>query len=193
MKTTFRTRATLAASAVFALGLALDASAQAPSKSSLPHSDVSFLKKAAADGMAEVQLGQLAAGKAMRDEVKEFANRMVTDHSKANEDLKAVASANAVTLPDGPDAKDRRLLAKLDKLSGGDFERAYMHEMVEDHRHDVREFRKHANAKKDNDAKAFAARTLPTLVSHLNAALATNDIVQGPKRAGKRTEGSTKP
>jgi putative membrane protein len=68
-----------------------------------------------------------------------------------------------------------------------------MHEMVEDHRHDVREFRKHANSRKDNDAKAFAARTLPTLQNHLETALATNDIVQDPKRSGKRTTGSAKP
>jgi putative membrane protein len=185
-------RATLAAATV-CLAAAFGAFAQAPAKSTLPRGDAAFLKKAAADGMAEVQLGQLAAGKAMRDEVKQFANRMVADHSKANDDLKGIAGANGVALPDGPDAKHRRLMAKLDKLSGGDFERAYMHEMVEDHRKDVREFRKHANSRKDSDVKAFAGRTLPTLQSHLQAALATNDIVQGPKRAGKRTEGSTKP
>jgi Predicted outer membrane protein len=179
-------------SGLAALALAAHGAQAAPAKSSLPRGDVKFLQKAAADGMAEVELGQLAQKKAMRDEVKEFATRMVTDHSKANEDLKAVAAANGVDLPAGPDKKDQKKMAKLDKLSGGDFERAYMHEMVTDHRKDVDEFREHAKSRKDTEAKAFAARTLPTLESHLQAALATNDVVQDPKRSKDRATGSTK-
>ncbi|MGZ5041769.1 MAG: DUF4142 domain-containing protein [Usitatibacter sp.] len=175
------------------LALALGASAQALAKSSLPRGDVKFLQETAADGMAEVELGKLAQQKAMREEVKGFATRMVDDHSKANEDLKAVAAASGVDLPAGPDKKHQKMMAKLEKLSGGDFDRAYMHDMVVDHLKDVHEFREHAKSRKDNEAKAFAARTLPTLQGHLDAALATNDIVQAPKRAGNRTTGSTKP
>src|SRR4051812_11099778 len=159
MSALFRTHALAAGLAV--LALAAGAFAQAPAKGSLPHRDAAFLQKAAADGMAEVELGQLATAKALHGEVKDFATRMVNDHSKANEDLKAVASANGVSLPSGPDRKHEREKAKLDKLVGGDFDRAYMRAMLKDHRKDVREFRREANAKNDNDAKAFAARTLP--------------------------------
>ncbi|MGZ5048453.1 MAG: DUF4142 domain-containing protein [Usitatibacter sp.] len=180
-------------SSLAVLALALGASAQALAKSSLPRGDVKFLQETAADGMAEVELGKLAQQKAMREEVKGFATRMVDDHSKANEDLKAVATASGVDLPAGPDKKHQKMMAKLEKLSGGDFDRAYMHDMVVDHLKDVHEFREHAKSRKDNEAKAFAARTLPTLQGHLDAALATNDIVQAPKRAGNRTTGSTKP
>ncbi|MGZ5037284.1 MAG: DUF4142 domain-containing protein [Usitatibacter sp.] len=180
-------------SSLAVLALALGASAQALAKSSLPRGDVKFLQETAADGMAEVELGKLAQQKAVREEVKGFATRMVDDHSKANEDLKAVAAASGVDLPAGPDKKHQKMMAKLEKLSGGDFDRAYMHDMVVDHLKDVHEFREHAKSRKDNEAKAFAARTLPTLQGHLDAALATNDIVQAPKRAGNRTTGSTKP
>ena len=187
-------RARCAATLAFAaLGLAIQASAQTTPKASLPHRDVKFLQEAAAGGMAEVELGRLATQKAMRDEVKQFGTRMVDDHTKANDDLKAVASANGVTLPAGTDKKVQKEMARLEKLSGGDFDRAYMSGQVKDHRKAVHEFREHAKSKKENDAKAFAARTLPTLVSHLDAAIATNDIVQGPKRSGTRTTGSTKP
>jgi putative membrane protein len=188
-------RAKCAATLAFAaLGLAIDASAQAPTpKPSLAHRDVKFLQEAAAGNMAEVELGRLAAQKAMRDEVKQFGTRMVDDHTKANDDLKAVASANGVTLPAATDKKVQKEMSRLEKLSGGDFERAYMKAMVKDHRKDVHEFREHAKSKRDNDARAFAARTLPILISHLDAAIATNDIVQAPKRTGKRETGSTKP
>ena len=82
---------------------------------------------------------------------------------------------------------------KLSQLIGGDFDRAYMSRMVSDHRKDVREFRKRANAKSQTDATRFAASTLPVLESHLAAARATNDIAQAPKRTGDRQTGSTKP
>jgi putative membrane protein len=176
-----------------ALALTLGAWAQTPSKTSLPRGDAKFLQEAAASGMAEIEAGQIAKQKGMREEVKQFAARMVDDHTKAGEDLKSVAAANGVALPASPDKKHQKEMAKLDKLSGGDFDRAYLNGQVKDHRKAVHEFREHAKSKKENDAKAFAARTLPTLVSHLDAAIATNDIVQGPKRSGTRTTGSTKP
>jgi putative membrane protein len=158
----------------------------------LPGSDARFLQKAAADGMAEVELGKLAQQKGMRDEVKQFATRMVEDHGKANEELKSIASSNGVSLPAGPDKSHAKEMRKLEKLAGGDFDRAYMKLMVKDHRKDVDEFREHARSKRDNDAKAFAAKTLPTLETHHAMASATRDIVMGPKRSGSRETGSTK-
>lgn len=159
----------------------------------LPSADVRFLQKAAADGLAEVALGELAQKKALREEVRQFGQRMAQDHAKANEQLKAVASAHHVSVPSTLDRRHEREMDKLSQLVGGDFDRAYMSRMVSDHRKDVREFRKRANAKTQTDVTRFAASTLPVLESHLMSARATHDIAQGPKRAGDRQTGSTKP
>ncbi|HZZ95046.1 MAG TPA: DUF4142 domain-containing protein [Usitatibacter sp.] len=159
----------------------------------LPRADVKFLQKAAVDGLAEVELARLAQHKAMRDEVRQFANRMVDDHSKANEQLKAIASSHGVQVPAAIDRRHEREMNKLSQLIGGDFDRAYMSRMLSEHRKDVKEFRKRANAKKQDDVTRFAAATLPVLESHLDMARATYDIAQDPKRYGNRQAGSTKP
>jgi putative membrane protein len=120
---------------------------------------------------------------------------MVDDHTKANQQLQQIAQAHGVQLPTGLDRKHERELKKLsdDKLVGPDFDRAYMSRMVSDHRKDVSEFRKRAKAKEQNDVTRFAAATLPVLVSHLDAARATNDLAQASKRTGDRQTGSSKP
>ena len=174
-----------------ALSFALPGIAQ--NGSDLPGADVKFLQKAAEDGLAEVELGQLAQQKALRDEVRQFGQRMAEDHAKANEQLKSVASAHHVSVPSALDRRHEREMNKLSQLVGGDFDRAYMSRMVSDHRKDVREFRKRANARSQTDVTRFAASTLPVLESHLQMARATNDIAQAPKRTGDRRTGSTKP
>jgi putative membrane protein len=129
----------------------------------------------------------------MRDEVKQFADRMVADHTKANDEVQALAMSNGVKLPEGPDKKHVKEKDKLAKLSGPDFDRAYMRAMVKDHKEDVEDFRKQAKAKKPNDVNAFAAKTLPVLEQHLSMAQATYDITASGKRTGDRQTGSTKP
>jgi putative membrane protein len=180
-----RTRHFLAALA----SIALVTGAQAKDGS---HPDRKFMEKAAIGGMAEVQMGQLAKERGMSDEVKSFASRMVTDHSKANDELKSLAAAKGVTLPTDTDKKHKSKMDKLAKLSGPDFDRAYMKDMVKDHKEDVEEFRKEAKKSKDADVKKFAASTLPTLEEHLAMAEKTRDVVQGSKRTGDRETGSKK-
>jgi putative membrane protein len=172
---------------IVTLGAALGAVA-----ATVPRGDAKFLQKAAADGMAEVQLAQLAREKAMREEVKQFAERMAADHGKANEEVKSIASSLNVQLPAGPDRKHEKALEKLKGLSGGDFDRAYMKHMVKDHRADLKEFRHEAKAKNPNEVTQFAARTVPTLQEHLHMAETTYDIAYGPKRSAKRETGSTR-
>jgi len=174
------------------LAFALPGVAQV-SKADLPRPDVKFLQKAAQDGAAEVQLGELAERKAMRDEVRQFAKRMVEDHGKANEQIKSLASSHGVQVASGLDRHHEREMNRLSGLVGGDFDRAYMSRMLDDHRKDVAQFRKRARAKKQNDVTQFAAATLPVLESHLEMARATNDIAQAPKRTGDRETGSSKP
>jgi len=129
-----------------------------------------FIRKAAEGGKAEVELGKLAQEKAASPEVKQFGERMVNDHSKANDQLKEVAQKEGVTLPTKLDAKDAATKARLEKLSGEAFDRAYMKDMVADHTKDVREFKNEAKNGKDPDVKSFAAQTAPTLEDHLKEA-----------------------
>ena len=139
--------------------------------------DHMFVMKVAKGGLAEVQLGQLAADKASSDEVKKFGQRMVTDHNKANDELKTLAQQKNITLPTEVDAKDKATHDRLAKLSGAAFDRAYMQHMVTDHRLVVNEFKKESTMGKDPDVKAWASKTLPTIEEHLKAAQDANKAV----------------
>ena len=142
----------------------------ASSSGKLAPADRQFIKKAAEGGLAEVQLGQLATEKADSQDVKQFGQRMVDDHTKANDQLKQVASQKGVTVPDKLSPKDAATKARLEKLSGKAFDRAYMRDMVMDHTKDVSEFRMESKNAKDPDVKNFASQTLPTLQDHLKEA-----------------------
>jgi len=142
-------------------------------------SDQTFVMNAVRGGMAEVELGKLASEKAANDNVKRFGQRMVDDHSKANDELKSIASKKNITVPSDLSAKDKALRDRLSKLSGESFDRAYMRAMVDDHHVDVNEFKKESTSGGDPDVKAFAAKTLPTLEDHLKMAQDTSKAVVG--------------
>jgi putative membrane protein len=129
-----------------------------------------FVKEAAAGGMAEVKMGNLAQQRAASPAVKTFGRRMVDDHSKANDELKGLAAKKNITLPADIDAKEKATYDRLSKLEGAEFDRAYIDEMLNDHRTDVSEFRKEAKNGTDPDVKSFANKTLPTLEEHLSTA-----------------------
>jgi putative membrane protein len=167
--------------AVFSIGMITAAAAQSSndkmssassgtSSAKLAPADRQFVKKAAEGGLAEVELGKLASEKADSPDVKQFGQRMVDDHSKANDQLKQVASEKGITIPDKLSAKDAATKARLEKLSGRAFDRAYMRDMVTDHTKDVSEFRMESKNAKDPDVKNFASQTLPTLKDHLKEA-----------------------
>ena len=135
-------------------------------------SDTDFAKAAAEGGLAEVQFGQLAEQKGASQQVKDFGKRMVTDHTKAEDNLKTVLSKDSlgVSVPAKLDAKDQAVYDQLSNLSGSAFDRAYARDMVRDHVGDVAAFRHEANDGKDASVKSFAAETLPTLEGHLKLA-----------------------
>ncbi len=136
----------------------------------------SFVKDAAEGGMAEVEMGKLAATKAKDAEVKKFGQMMVTDHSKANEELKALAAKKNFQLPaDAGSHKD-----DIDDLSKStNFDKDYVDAMVDDHETDVKAFQRQAENGSDPDVKAFAAKTLPTLQKHLDAIKAIQAKMNG--------------
>ncbi|HEX3560937.1 MAG TPA: DUF4142 domain-containing protein [Pyrinomonadaceae bacterium] len=130
-------------------------------------SDTKFAMEAAMGGMAEVELGRVAAQKGASDEVRQFGQRMVDDHSKANQDLMQVASAKGLTLPTALDAKHQADVQKLSALSGDKFDKEYVGMMVKDHKEDVADFQKESTGGADADLKSFASRTLPVIQDHL--------------------------
>ena len=145
--------------------------------------DRAFVKEAAIGGMAEVDLGQLATSKAENPDVKQFGQRMVDDHGKANTELKSWAAQKNVTLPTELDAKHKAEHAKLEKLSGAAFDRAYMASMVADHNADVPAFVRESRSAKDPDLKAWVGKTVPTLQEHQRMAKEINAKVGGAKTA----------
>jgi putative membrane protein len=141
--------------------------------------DATFIRTAAMAGMAEVEHGRLAATNATHDEVKQFGQRMTDDHGKALDELKGLASQKAVTLPTELDAKHKAMQDKLSKMKGAAFDRAYMAHMVSAHQQAVALFQKEASGGKDADAKAWAAKTLPTVQEHLKMARSIHAKVMG--------------
>jgi len=159
---------------------------RASDKSALPSGDKKFVMEALKGGMAEVELGKLASEKASNDAVKQFGQRMADDHAKAGDELKKIAQDKGVQPPAGLDSKHQKLRDRLAKLSGPDFDRAYVSEMVKDHRKDVKEFQREAEKAKDPDVKSFAAKTLPTLQDHLKQIESLQTQVKGQAKAEKK-------
>jgi putative membrane protein len=135
---------------------------------------------AAMGGLMEVELGRMATQQGASDAVKQFGQRMVDDHSKANEELMSLASSKGITLPTELDEKHRSHMTKMSSMTGADFDREYVKMMVSDHRKDVSEFEKESTRGTDADLKAFAGRTLPTLQEHLQMA----EALPGADRSG---------
>jgi putative membrane protein len=156
----------------------------------LSSSDRKFLMEAAMGGMAEVELGHRAIQTGQSDTVKQFGQRMVDDHSKANAELTTVASGKGITLPAEIDAKHRAAMARMARLSGANFDRAYAKEMLSDHNKDVALFKKQAETGTDPDLKAFAAKTLPTLEEHQKMAEAMNSALSPASKSSNANSNS---
>src|SRR5213595_3735519 len=123
--------------------------------------DKTFMKKAAKGGMMEVAMGKLAEQNGQSEDVKSFGKRMVTDHGKANDELKSIASKKGVQLP----SKEPTTKWSSDKT--------YIDMMVKDHEKDLAEFKEEANSGSDPDVKKFADDTAKVIQEHLDLAKET--------------------
>jgi putative membrane protein len=150
-------------------------------------SDADFAKAAAEGGLAEVKFGELAEDKASSKTVKDLSQRMVDDHTRADDSLKTAASKENLSIPAQMSAKDQAAYAHLSELSGAAFDRAYARDMVRDHEADIATFRREANDGKDASIKSFASQTLPTLEDHLKMARQALESVS-PKTSAKTTK-----
>jgi uncharacterized surface protein with fasciclin (FAS1) repeats/predicted outer membrane protein len=133
--------------------------------------DRKFMMTAAMGGMAEVEMARLALQKSGSDAVKQYAQKMIDDHTMAGEELMRLASMKGVALPAQPDAKHMSMMAKMQKLSGMEFDMMYVKEAgVKAHESMEKLYMKESMGGKDMDAKAFAAKTLPAVRMHLQMA-----------------------
>lgn len=132
--------------------------------------DKQFAADAGMAGLAEVQMGNLALQKARSADVKAFAQRMVSDHSKANEELQQLVTAKGLALPAELAGDHKAGLEHLTSMSGAEFDKTYMQHMVSDHQKAVTLFQNGANTLQDADIKGYATKNLPILQEHLRLA-----------------------
>jgi putative membrane protein len=163
--------------AVALIALAVPAAAQVQ----LNEADREFVNKAAIGNVAEVELGRVATQRAARPSVKSFGERMVTDHGRASAELTTLARSKGMDVSNTLDVSHQAMRDRLSGLSGADFDRAYISEMVRDHTEDVALFERAAQTATDADVKAYAQRSLPMLRDHLALARQVNsEVVLGP-------------
>jgi putative membrane protein len=129
--------------------------------------DKMFLKDALQGSMAEVQLGQLALSKSSNDQVKQFAQKMIDDHTKLIQQTKPVAAQNDVQIPNGPDKKSKAVMAKLQALSGDAFDQAYIKDMLKDHKMDDSDFKTEVSSGQSQQVKDLAAKGDAVVEHHL--------------------------
>ncbi|MEI9920979.1 MAG: DUF4142 domain-containing protein [Bacteroidota bacterium] len=146
--------------------------------------DAEFAVKAADGGMLEVQLGELAQSKGVSQQVKDFGKMLVEDHTKANEELKALAQTKNISLPTTLGEDCQKKYDDIASKSGKDFDQAFTDHMVKDHKKDIDLFKKEADKGDDPDLKSWAAGKVPTLQHHLDMARSAEDAAD---KEGKST------
>ena len=132
--------------------------------------DKKFVHSALEGGNAEVKLGQLAAQKGSSEDVKQFGQKMIDDHTKLGDQMKQIAQQQGINVPDGVPAKDKALEAKLNSLSGDAFDKAYIKAMVQDHKKDLSDFKKEASSGNDTSIKEAASQGAQVINEHLQMA-----------------------
>jgi putative membrane protein len=135
-----------------------------------PVPDSRFMMDAARDGLFHVEAGKLAAQRASSEDVKKFGQHAIEHHTQINEELTNLASTKGVTLPKKMSKTEREALDKVAKLSGPDFDKAYLQMEIRDHSKDLSVFQKEAKDGKDPDVKAWAAKTVAAIEEHLKMA-----------------------
>ncbi len=140
--------------------------------------DAKFAVDAANGGMAEVALGKIAEQKSTTKNVKDFATRMIADHSKVNNELTAIAKSKGITLPENISNDEQKIVDDLSKKTGKEFERAYVKEMLDDHEKDVKAFEGASKTCNDAGLQEFATKTLPILKMHLGSIKQIHDGIK---------------
>jgi putative membrane protein len=155
--------------------------------------DLKFMNETAQSGLMEVQAATIAEEKAQSEDVKQFAKKLREDHTKANEELKALAAQKNVDLPTEMGPKHQAQIAKLQNLSEANFDKQWTKMQVDHHKKDVKEFQRHADRSMDSHVKAFAEKTLPTLQQHLQTAQNLQQTATRSRSADRGSSTTTSP
>jgi len=152
-----------------------------------PVTDAQFAQLASASDLAEINLGNIAKKQADSADVKQFAERMVADHTKSSKMLIQIANKKGLTVASQMDAQHQALAAKLVAMKGSEFDRAYMKHMVMDHKKAVALFQSATSSVKDGDLRAFATKTLPIIQEHFKMAQQiSGKLTTGGKQGAER-------
>jgi putative membrane protein len=146
-----------------------------------PAFDSEFMTKAASGGMLEVQLGQQVAQKATTPEAKQFAQQMVTDHTKGNNELKALAAQKNITLPTTLGEDQQKVYDDVLAGKGADLDKKYVSAMLTDHQEDIKEYQGAVTQSSDTDIKAYAQKNLPMLQMHLGMLQKMQPVIEAKK------------
>ena len=166
-----RIKNTVAASGLaFALSAATLAGADCDARGQLSEPDFNFVKETLSNGMSQIDVGNLAKQKGITQVVRDFGDRMVNEHKKANEQLRDIASKKGATLLSDVSYGESSTAERLKKLSGPEFDKAYSSAIVSRHREDLKDLKTAVPTLKDPDLKAFAQQMIPALDEHLRAA-----------------------
>ncbi len=158
------------ATTLFCTAFASAGSDEKAKKGRFSTKDYEFLCEAARGSITEVTLAELAKQKGSNTAVKNYAERMLADHGKANQELQKIATDKGASLPTDLTGKHQKITQKMLELSGAEFDKAYAKHMTNDHTEDTKKFAEAAKSVKDPDLKAFAEKTLPVLQEHLRMA-----------------------
>jgi putative membrane protein len=140
--------------------------------------DEDFVREAASGGFMELELARLAQQNAQSQRVKNFAAIIVREHTRANEELRTIASNKNITFPAAMEDSDNSKINDLQEERGVDFDRKFMDQMVDDHEKNVEKFKKQAEDGSDPELKAFATKILPVLIAHQDSARIIKDALR---------------
>jgi putative membrane protein len=164
------------------------------------NADTPFIREAASANLMEVHLGQLAQSKATNQAVKQFGQRMVTDHTNLQNQLTATASAGGLRFTPSLDSRHAQQISRLERMSGSEFDQAYMQLMIQGHQEDVSHFQTQSQSARSAQVRTLAANSLPILQQHLSLAVQvgnqvgadTTTSVAGPNRPGGENRGDVR-
>ena len=174
-----RLMATLAGGLAIATGAGQMSSLQAQNASADFKADNAFVSQVAAGNLMEVRLGQLAASKAQTPAVKDFGNRMVSDHTSLQQLWMAAARKNGAPFNARYTTEQQQEILQLNRLSGTQFEQAYMDLMVQDHQKDLNAFQTQGRAARSSEVRDLVERAIPTLQYHYNLATQVRSQING--------------
>jgi len=146
-----------------------------------PAFDSEFMTKAASGGMLEVQLGQQVAQKATTPDAKQFAQQMVTDHTKSNNELKALAAQKNITLPTTLGEDQQKVYDEVLAEKGAELDKKYVSAMLTDHREDIKEYQEAVTKSTDTNIKTYAQKNLPVLQMHLGMLEKMQPVIEAKK------------